>query len=224
MKFLNFALLNIFLCAGIPNAFADNWCSPQKAPTISIRTSTDQITYDFSKSEKQLNNFNISTVSPYASNVITDVGGLMKGGIETQQRMSFGTILNPNTQQVCIWHDNLDVLIHIKPTIYIASEFPQGTCMHNSIMGHEQKHITVDREIVNKYAGLIGQAFHDDIAKYRLFGPVPASQQEATLKMIKQRMNAILTNYTTQMSNERKKRQQAVDNLQEYERVNKSCK
>lgn len=224
MKIFTFAILTLVLGLLTTPLHAENWCVPDTAPSITVRTSTDQITYDFSLSEKQLNGFNISTVSPYASNVITDVGGLMKGGIETQQRMSFGTVTNPNINQVCIWHDKIDVLIHIKPTIYIANEFPEGSCMHNSIMGHEQKHITVDREIVNKYAALIGQALQNDVSQYRVFGPVPASNQEATLSMVKTRLQTILKQYTNLMSQERKARQQQVDNLQEYERVNKSCK
>ena len=224
MKILLFVILTLIVAGFTQSAQADNWCNPTKSPTISIRTSTDQIGYDFSLSEKQLNGFNITTVSPYASNIITDVGGLMKGGIETQQQMSFGTLTNQTKGQICFWHDSIDILIHIKPTIYIANEFPTGTCMHNAIMGHEQKHIQVDREMVNKYAAIIGQAFQADVAQYRVFGPVPLSNQEAALSQIKTRMQAILKQYTNQMSAERKARQQQIDNLGEYERVNKSCK
>lgn len=224
MKLSTFVILTMAFCGLSRSAQADNWCNPTKAPTINIKTSTDQISYDFSRSEKQLNNFDISTVSPYGNNVITDVGGLMKGGIETQQRMSFQTMTNQRTQQVCFWHDTIEVMLHIKPTIFIANEFPQGSCMHNSIMGHEQKHIQVDREIVNKYAALIGQAFQKDVSQYRVFGPFPASNQNAALEQVKTRMQTILRQYTDQMSAERKARQQQVDNLGEYERVNKSCK
>ncbi|OFW88119.1 MAG: hypothetical protein A3B66_05190 [Alphaproteobacteria bacterium RIFCSPHIGHO2_02_FULL_46_13] len=224
MKLSTFVILTMAFCGLSRSAQADNWCNPTKAPTINIKTSTDQISYNFSLSEKQLNSFETSTVSPYASNIITDVGGLMKGGIETQQRMSFQTMTNQRTQQVCFWHDTIEVMLHIKPTIFIASEFPQGTCMHNSIMGHEQKHIQVDREIVNKYAALIGQALQNDVSRYRVFGPFPASNQDAALEQVKTRMQNILRQYSNQMSAERKARQQQVDNLAEYERVNKSCK
>lgn len=225
MKILPFVILTLIINGFMrPAQAAENWCNPTKAPSISIRTSTDQISYDFSLSEKQLNGFNITTVSPYASNIITDVGGLMKGGIETQQRMSFGTMTNQTKGEICFWHDSIDILIHIKPTIYIANEFPRGSCMHNAIMGHEQKHIQVDREMVNKYAALIGQAFQADVAQYRVFGPVPLSNQEAALSQIRTRMQSMLKQYTNQMSTERKARQQQIDNLSEYERVNKSCK
>lgn len=223
MKFLSFIAISLAFAGFVPSAQAENWCNPAKAPTINVRTSTDRIGYDFSKTEKQLNGFNVTTVNPYGNNIITDVGGLMKGGIQTEQKMSFGTLTNPNTRQICFWHDSIDILLHIMPTIYIAAEFPPNSCMHDAIMGHEQKHIQVDREIVNKYAALIGQAFQDDVSRYWVFGPVPLSNREAALSQIKARMQNILKQYTNQMATERKTRQQQIDNLAEYERVNKSC-
>ena len=223
MKILvNFLFLWLFLpCATF--ASDNQWCKPNTSPKINVHTSTDQVLYNFTLSEKQLDTFSVSTVNPYASNIITDVGGLMKGGIQTQQRMSFGTLINRETNQICYWHDNMDVYMHIKPTIYVANNFPKGSCMHNAILEHEHKHVVLDREIVNKYAALIGQAMKSDINQYHVFGPVPLSQQNVLQGQIKQRMQTILTNYTTQMSTERRKRQQQIDSLQEYERVNNLC-
>lgn len=224
---LNLLALTALLGSGVfavPEASAKSWCTPTKTPTINIRASTDQISYDFSLSEKQLNRFNISTVNPYGDNVITDVGGLMKGGIKTQQKMTFGTLTNRQTGQMCMWYDMVDVLIHIQPTIYIASEFPRGTCMHKAIMAHEQKHIQVDREIVNKYAALIGKALKNDIYKQAVFGPVPINQQNQLHQTIKGHMQYILQKYISDMSAERKARQQQIDSLPEYERVNHQCK
>lgn len=224
MKFILLSLCGLAICFLPVSSMAANWCKPNKSPTINVRTSTDNIKYDFSLSEKDLNKFSISTISPYGDNVITDVGGLMKGGIETTQQMSFGTMTNPNINQMCIWHDTIEVILHIRPTIFVANDFPKGTCMHNSILDHEHKHVIVDREIVNKYAGLIGQAIRNDVAKYSVFGPFPSSQSQTMISQVKTRMQNILKTYTTQMSAERKKRQQAVDSLAEYQRVNKSCK
>lgn len=224
MKIILYGLIGMKMLL-FPNfVYADNWCKPNKAPSINVRTSTDNISYDFSLSEKQLNKFNISTVNPYGKDVISDVGGLMKGGIETTQQMSFGTLTNSRTNQVCFWYDTIEVTLHIRPTIFVASDFPKGTCMHNSILGHEHKHVIVDREIVNKYAALIGQAIRKEVSRNSIFGPFSANQSKAMLSQIKTNMQASLKIYTTQMSAERKARQQAVDSLSEYERVNSSCK
>ena len=224
MKFTRFCLMTGLCALSTGSALADNWCRPSAAPRVNIKTSTDHISYDFTQSEKQLNAADISTVSPYGKDVITDVGGLMKGGIETQQQMSFKTITNYQTNQICIFYDQIDVTLHIRPTILIAKEFPKGTCMHNSIMGHEYKHVSVDREIVNKYANLVGQGLKKELSITPILGPYPAAQQSAALEQVKMRLKTLLKSYTDAMSSERRIRQQAVDNLQEYNRVNDACK
>lgn len=201
-----------------------DWCAPGKTPIINVHTSTDQVVYNFTLSKKQLDNFAVNTVNPYAAHIITDVGGLMKGGINAQQKMTFGTLTNPVTNEVCYWHDSMDIYLHIKPTVYIANDFPQGTCMHNAILEHENQHVSIDREIVNKYAAIIGDAIRNDITAYHTFGPVPISQQATLEAQIKLRMHKLLGHYTKQMSDERRQRQQAHDNINEYERVNNLCK
>lgn len=224
MKHLfQFFFISLTILGLIPQADAETWCEAKNPPSIEIHTSTDDISYNFTLSKKDLDHFETSTINPYASNIITDVGGLMKGGIETKQNISFGTMTNHSTQQICFWHDKMEIYIHIKPTIYIANNFPRGSCMFNAIMEHEQKHVLVDREIVNKYATLIGNAVRSDIAQSRLFGPAPLSQKDDIQAAIGKRMQSLLDQFTAQMSDERRKRQQKIDSLEEYERINHLC-
>lgn len=207
------------------SAKADNaWCTARQAPQINIKTSTDNISYDFSKSEKQLNTFHIDSVNPYGDNVITDVGGLMEGGISLSQSMEYGTLTNTGTQQICYWYTKVDVTLHIQPTIYVASEFPKGSCKHNAILEHEHQHVIIDREIVNKYAALIGTSLQTELARQKIYGPIPLNQKTWLEQSLKDRMQSLLSAYGNQMNAERKQRQQAFDNINEYQRVNKMCR
>ncbi len=223
-----FLLLSAATLALLPaDARADlgqhGWCKADRTPQIEVKTSTDQVTWDFSKSQKDLDRFSIDTDNPYGANMITHVGGLMSGGIELRETMSYRTITHNRMNQICYWFDKVVVTLHINPTIYIASEFPQGSCKHNAIKEHELKHIEVDREIVNKYAGMIGQALRDDMAKQSLFGPYMLAQTKDVEKYLKERVEYVLRYYSDMMQDERKRRQQLVDSLHEYERVNKLC-
>lgn len=211
---------------GLPagQAIAASWCAPARAPNINIRPQTDQISYDFSLSEKQLNGFRVDTVNPYAGNVITDVGGLMKGGIETQQKMTFGTMTNRDTGQVCYWFDSVNVDIRITPTVYVARDFPKGSCMHNAILNHEHKHVIVDREMVNKYGAIMGQEISRELMQRRIYGPVSLAQENQMAAQMKGRMAQIMNTVNAQMSAERKARQQKIDSLAEYESINHMCK
>lgn len=200
-----------------------SWCRPGITPQVNIRTDTDRISWVYNKSQKQLNKADLDTVNPYGNNVITDVGGLMHGGIKMEETMQFGSLTNPNTREVCMYYNNIDISFHIFPTIYIASEYPQGTCMHNAIKEHELKHINTDRQIVNKYARLVGQVVQKEITRQNIYGPTPITNQRAIEQQMKQRMTLIMTQYSSAMDAERRVLQQKVDNLQEYERVNHLC-
>jgi hypothetical protein len=202
----------------------DAWCRADRAARIEIKTSTDQVLWDYNKSEKQLNSFDIDTVNPYGNNVITDVGGLMQGGIELKETMRFKTLTHNRLQQICYWYDKVVISLHIRPTIYIAKEFPRGTCKHNAIKQHELKHINIDREIVNKYASLIGAGVKKELDRQYLFGPHHVSQAKEVEAFMKARLERVLKYYSNMMDDERKRRQQLVDSLHEYERVNQLCR
>jgi hypothetical protein len=97
--------------------------------------------------------------------------------------------------------------------------------MYKAIMEHEKKHIQVDRMIVNKYTNIIIQGLDKALKKIGYtHGPFRKAQLKEKQEMIQQYSQDIVRNYSEQMSKERRKLQQDVDNLQEYERVQAQCR
>lgn len=201
----------------------DNWCKVDKAPQIKISASASKIKYNFKLSQADLGKFGADTKSPYAKNVITDVGGLMSGGIEMRQQVTYKIITNPNYEQSCMWYNVIDVQILFDPTVYVAREYPQGTCGHNAILEHEMKHVQVDRHMVNKYAAQIGQAIKKEIDTRPLYGPVHQSQVKLLQQQMSNRMEQVLNSYSNIMDAERSLLQQKIDSIEEYERVDNLC-
>ena len=203
---------------------AASWCRVVRPPQVKVRTDTDRINWVFNISQRNLNNFEVDTINPYGNSIHTDVGGLMKGGIGMEQVMRFNTVTNNMYQKSCIFYDSINVQLKIEPSIYIASEYPPGSCKHNAIKEHELKHINMDRMIVNKYAQIVGQAIKAEIDGRSIYGPIAVSQEESIREMMRSRMEMILRKVNDQMETERRTRQQAIDNLNEYERVNNLCR
>ncbi|MBI1326936.1 MAG: hypothetical protein GC136_04760 [Alphaproteobacteria bacterium] len=212
-----------FHTAAFAQTADSSWCRANVAPRINVVPTTETVRYDFAQSKKQLDTFKIDTENPYGSNVITDVGGLMKGGIETKQNASYGIISNPNTDQTCMWISEISVGIKISPLIYIASEYPRGTCEHKAIMEHENKHVEVDRQLVNAYAQLMGQEYFRLLQQKPLYGPFPTAQKDAYAQHINTESVNIFNALVQRMEAERKLRQQQVDNINEYESVQAKC-
>lgn len=200
-------------------------CKLKKAPEISVAASDTKVKYDHSKSKAQLQGFDIDTVSPYAPNVQTHVGGLMSGEVRISQNTRFMQETYPTINAGCLYIDKIDIKIHVDPTIYIAKDYPYGSCMYNAVIEHEKKHVQVDRAIVNKYTKLIVQAVDTTMKRVGYsHGPFLLQKLPSQQEILNANVNKVVKQYSDQMNIERKQLQQQVDSIQEYDRVNSLCK
>ncbi len=215
-----------YLAAGYFHlASADIKCQLKQSPRIDIVASDTSVRYDHTKYQRQLDALGTDTVSPYGKNVQAHVGGLMSGEVSISQNISIMRETWPGMNAGCLYVDSIKVNIHIKPTIYIAREYSKNSCMYKAIMEHEKKHIAVDRKIVNKYTNLIVKGLDEAFKKFGYAqGPFTIGQIEPQQKRIQQFSQNVVQVYSDKMTAERRKLQQEVDSLEEYNRVNNLCR
>lgn len=199
-------------------------CRKASAPKINIMMSSKQVQYDLSRSKRDLKGFNIDTKSPYDANAHTEVGGLMNGEISVNSQVSFGYLQDTNSGEACYWYDTIEVKMHIDPTIFIAKENPQGSCEYNAILEHEMKHIKIDRAILKKYKARIENDLYKIASKVGTIGPISLSISGRTQNKMMKIIEKAVSNQTERMYAERRKLQQSVDSLEEYERVANKCR
>lgn len=206
-------------------AAAEVQCAPRKAPEITVVPSNSKIRYNFTKSQTDLDGFDIDTLSPYGPNKETHVGGLMEGEISVEHRIRFMQETYQSLDQGCLHIDTIDVKIHIDPIIYIASEHKEGSCKHDAILDHEKKHVRVDRITVNKYAKKIGKALQAELrSSGASYGPFSGASLPEEQSRIQEIVGDIIKLETNRMNQERRKKQQEVDSLEEYERIDRMCR
>lgn len=199
-------------------------CIHQTAPKITVLPSKSTVTYDFSKSQAQLDGFDVDTVSPYGPGLETHIGGLMSGEVMVQHRVEFMQERYQHVDAGCLYIDKIDVNIHINPTIYVASDYPRGSCKHNAIIEHEKKHIQIDRVIVNKYAERIGRALEKILNNSgSSYGPYRMSDLPAAQKQVQSSIDTAVRRENDLMNEERKAKQQQIDTVDEYNRVEAVC-
>lgn len=199
-------------------------CKLKKTPEISVAATDTKVRYDHTKTQRQMDNMDHDTVSPYGRNVQTHVGGLMSGEVSVSQNIRIMQETYPHLNTGCLYVDSVTVKIHIDPTIFIAREYSKTGCMYKAIMEHEKKHIQVDRMIVNKYTNTIVNGLNSALKQAGFaYGPYTLGQIPEAQKRIQNFTHGIIKAYSDAMSEERKRLQQQVDTLEEYERVRKSC-
>ena len=215
-----------YLVAGYFHLASGNiQCQLKTSPRIDISASDTSVRYDHSKYQEQLDRLGSDTKSPYGEGVRTHVGGLMSGEVSVSQNIRIMQETYPTLNTGCLYIDSIKVNIHIKPTIYIAREFSKEGCMYKAVMEHEKKHIAVDRRIVNKYTNLIVHGLDAALKKMGYAqGPYSAGRLPVEQKRIQDYTQSIVSAYAEQMTAERKKLQQDVDSLEEYQRVNNLCR
>lgn len=199
-------------------------CQVKTAPKINVTPSKSRVSYDFSKTKAQLNSFDVDTISPYGPQHKTTVSGLMSGSIQIKQQVSFIYEEYQQLGQACIYLKSVDVKVHIDPTIFVAKEIPRGSCLSNAVLAHERKHVREDQLVVNKYANILGKALVSSVNhRGAAFGPYDIDRVPTIQENIQTSLNKIVKKYNKKMNEERQRRQQAIDSLEEYESIGKRC-
>ncbi len=205
-------------------AGANTACPTQEATKINIIPRTEKVKYDYRQTLKQIQGYSTDTVDPYGFHGQTVTQGFMKGKIDLRHKVQFSQITHPKYKISCLWYKEITVEINIDPTIVIAKEMYQDQCMRKAILGHELKHVRVDREIVNKYAKSMGQKLLKAL-KSRGFAAGPFETERMNEIMVKMQtvVKQILELEYKKMGIERQERQREVDTLEEYNSVDDKC-
>lgn len=198
-------------------------CPVQKSARVDVRWRSEPIKYDNTKTTAELNRRDIDSENPYGVHVSTDVGGLMSGKMEYRSGIQISTVRYPTSRVSCLWVDKVVIDIIIDPTVQIASENPKGSCEYDAILEHEHRHVAIDRKVVTDHLNSIRAAAAGAVSKVGMVGPKP----DATVDDFKKKMTAYIQDAikvsADTMYADRTKRQKALDNKAEYDRVSAKC-
>jgi hypothetical protein len=198
-------------------------CPVQKSARVDVRWRSEPIKYDNSKTTGELNQRDIDSENPYGVHVSTDVGGLMSGKMEYKSGIQISTVRYPTSRVSCLWIDKVIVDIVIDPTIHISSDYPKGTCRYNAILEHEHKHVAIDRKVVIDHLDRIRSATANAVTKVGMVGPKADETADDFKKKMTEYVQGAIKGAADAMYADRVKRQKALDNKEEYDRVSAKC-
>ncbi len=116
-------------------------------PQVTVEHHFAEPRFVFDLSMAQLSARPIDTVLAQRSHD-PKVGGLMQGNIAIRHAERF-EVRNPTgAQPGCIRLSAVTLRIIGRPTVFIASDYPEGTCQFDVIMEHEMQHVDIDRMLV----------------------------------------------------------------------------
>ncbi len=192
-------------------------------PVIQVKTLETPVTFDISKSVTELSAMEMTGTSPFPAHYHTEIGGVMSGEITVSHNMIFSHTQTDEAR--CVFLKQVTVTIEISPSIYIASDFQGRSCWFKEIFAHEAKHVAVERAVMNKYAGRFTDALNLILMEPADYTVPVASDKgfEQAQRELQTGMEHALGVMFNQMTRERNERQQAIDTLEEYQRIARIC-
>ena len=199
-------------------------CQIPAPAEIAVVPKTAELKIDTTRSLKQLQGQAIDTINPYGYNNVTHTNGFMEGQIAMRSTVKLDYKQAPGMNAFCIWYEKVTIELDITPTIVIAKEVSEDSCMYNAVLTHEKKHIRVDRKIVNKYAQTIGRKVFDGLQKRGFIaGPIAAENTQDIADRMRKTVSQLVELESKKMEIDRAEAQQAVDSLEEYKYVQSRC-
>lgn len=198
-------------------------CRVEKPPAVTVRVETADIVYDFAQTAQALAALRGDTRSPYPAGVDSVSGGLRKMTPKITTLFSWSLTEWPAKKTGCLTYKTVDVTIRMDPQIYVAREFNTDVC-RNAILQHERKHVAVDRQVMNKYAGSMGRAIQQAVDKAGAIGPFALGRAQEMQDISGRHVEKALEEQISLMEQEMHRRQEKVDSLEEYEYVSSFCR
>ena len=123
----------------------------------------------------------------------------------------------------CISVKVIEFTIVLNPQVWVANEFPRGSCMYNAIAGHEQKHVDTDRRVTDHHLPQIRAALSQLSQGRSMFGPSTEDQVQAQYQLFMDQLKEVMDDQIHSLGEEEMREQRGVDTVQEYERVANLC-
>jgi hypothetical protein len=123
----------------------------------------------------------------------------------------------------CIFIDKIAVHVVLSPLVWVANEFPNGSCMYQAVRGHEMKHVNADRIVTTERLTHLRMVLGQLARGEGVIGPMPPDQMHAAADAFIIKLKATLQQEASAFFDAERTAQHNIDTLQEYQRVQNLC-
>lgn len=208
-----------FVCAQSVQAHDVDSCDPFPDVPINITPVFDEPQYDYSKNLAE-----IQAIASDRQHSIPQYHSITLGITRYEPMLEFHVpivVHEPRNGAACAYVQHVDVTIGYRNvTVFIANEIPRPGCGFDETMAHEQKHIAVNREILQKFVPLIEERFKSYL---KLNGVLQVQNAKYAQQVISERLQSIIEDMIGQMGQENIREQREVDSAEEYNRLSHVC-
>jgi hypothetical protein len=149
--------------------------------------------------------------------------GVTEGSIGMSVGLQLATATDTNSGEMCLWPKDIELKITYKADVYIAQDYPQGSCRYNETMQHELRHVQADADTLAEFMPRIESQLAAEAGSLGESGPVEGGDAESVQNNMMAHVEQMAQAQIDTLDSVRGQRQQAIDTPAEYERLSRAC-
>lgn len=209
----------VALCLAPPHAAAqaiDGCAAPAESQfRVDVRLDVADVNLDRSKSRADLTEFSFH--GPRAQ-----VLGLMQADLDMETSATYKQ--TKATDGVCFWVELVEVVLRYQSMdVFVASEYSENSCAYHAIFRHEQDHVDVARNYLDRYAPRFRAALTSLLIPKPQSPKLVATEQESKSE-VERLLEKLMRPVVAELRRELLAAQAELDTPQQYERVRRQCR
>ena len=151
------------------------------------------------------------------------IGGLTRN--ETRSALNITTAEMPQVfdDDYCLWPTDVKVRIELHPTVWVASQYAQGSCRYNVAYVHEMLHVKIARDTLSEFMPGIEALLRAKVATLGMVGPIPESAIESAKNRQMAEIQSALDAAIKRVDMVLEGRQAVIDTPQAYLQASNAC-
>jgi len=216
-----FRFLLIFFCGVLAlshGAYASAVTCDADDPKIRVQYSIDRPEYIRSLDYEELTK--IHSGKKEAGKVTAGLTG-GKAGFTTKTKFNVAQIAR---KHYCLSLEELRVKLVAEPKIYVAKNFPRGSCEYNAILKHEGQHVKITKKTLKEQTPKYRRYIEKNIDQVRKSTIVTINEITAQKEKLNDEVTHFLQIYMDTVYEDMARRQAEIDTPEEYARIHDKCR
>lgn len=189
---------------------------PDTRVHVNVKNEYAKVNYRFDHDRTALNKLATGMATTHKGSVL----GLTvsRYGLKTQTQQQ---LVKADNGLTCLWIRRVDATLYIPDTtIYIASNYKQGSCQYNAVLEHEQEHVRLTRNLLPGFSSRLEQELKAQLGR---INPVVTRAPDNASRIVQREIEKSMGAFMQRLENERDRANAHIDTEASYNRTAARC-
>lgn len=157
----------------------------------------------------------------------TQALGVTEFAMHVQFGLQFVEKLKSFSGQMCLVPQKVEVKLALNQTIFLGQSSTRSRCQFKTLMDHEMRHVTINRDVAKKNIPKFEAAAKkglEEFARHQGWGPYDFSDSEVKKRVLNDYLEAAMNRTIKETERQINSQQSRVDTPEEYMRIGRTCR